>query len=111
MPRELLKYLEDIRLSCYYIIKHTSKLSKEQYNSDIVIRSFVERQLEIIGEALKQAKTIDNRIGESISGLKDIINFRNRIAHGYFDISNEIVWEIVQNDLLLLEKEVIKLLK
>jgi uncharacterized protein with HEPN domain len=41
MPRELYKYLEDIKLSCHYIIKHTRKWTLEDFKSDIVIRSFV----------------------------------------------------------------------
>ena len=64
----------------------------------------------IIGEALNQADKLDPSLSESVSNIREIINLRNVIVHGYAIIENETIWGIIENDLPQLYKEVQMLL-
>jgi len=79
------------------------------YTNDIRTKRAVERNIEIIGEAmvriLKENPNID------ISNSRKIVDARNKIIHGYDDISDDVVWGIVINHLPLLKQEAEKLLK
>ena len=81
----------------------------EKYKKDIYLRQVVERNFEIIGEAIKRLLDIDNQI--KITNARKIINARNKISHGYDEIDNEQIWNIVINHLPLLKTEVEILLK
>lgn len=76
---------------------------------DIKTRRAVERNLEIIGEALYRMVRRDPAI--DISDSRKIIDTRNRIAHGYDTVSDEIIWGIITQHLPKLKQEVEKLLK
>lgn len=75
-----------------------------------MIRCF-EPQWEIIGEAVSQLAKIDKRIVSKISKYQRIISFRNVLIHGYADLDNRIVWDIVETDLPVLVREVDLLLE
>jgi uncharacterized protein with HEPN domain len=64
--------------------------------------------LEIIGEAANRIYKIDPSI--DLPDIRKIIETRNRIIHGYDNVSAEIIWSIVERDLPLLRVNVIKLL-
>ena len=82
----------------------------QDYRSDLLLRSGVERQLQIIGEALNQANKIDPDIAELIEGFRQIINLRNVIIHGYSAIQDDTIWGILQDDLPKLYEQVNSLL-
>jgi uncharacterized protein with HEPN domain len=63
----------------------------EDYEHDLLLSSAVERQLEIVGEALNQALRVDSSLEDRISDARRIIGFRNWLAHAYSEIDNEIV--------------------
>jgi uncharacterized protein with HEPN domain len=69
----------------------------QKYERDLMLRSAVERQLEIIGEACGQAVEEDEPIEERIPALLRIVALRNRVLHGYDSVDDEIVWDIVQS--------------
>lgn len=71
-----------------------------------MLRSAVERQFEIIGEALNRLKKVDPGTLARISDYQRIIGFRNVLAHGYDVISDEIVWDVVENKLPRLGQEI-----
>ena len=96
--REVKKLLWDIEEACGLLLKFTQGRTLEQYLEDDLLRSAVERQAEIAGEALKRAADIDPSISEHISDFRAIIAFRNRLAHGYWDIAPETVWVIGTTD-------------
>jgi len=110
MQPDICRFLYDIRLACEALVEFTRNRSLEDYEADLLLRSGVERQLEIIGEALNQALKIDPTLTEEITGIREIINLRNVIIHGYATIENETIWGILQNDLPALHEQVQKLL-
>ncbi|MBI1191625.1 MAG: DUF86 domain-containing protein [Bacteroidetes bacterium] len=74
------------------------------YQKDLKTKKAVERNLEIIGEAVNrimQAKT-----DVVIANHRRIVDTRNRIIHGYDNVSDEVIWTIIIRDLPELRKEV-----
>ena len=59
-------------------------------------RSAVERQFEILGEALNQWSRIEPFISEAIPGLPRIVAFRNLLIHAYSTVDDALVWETPQ---------------
>ena len=83
LPHETKKYLFDIAEACDLIHAFTSGKTLADYQKDPLLRSGVERQFEIVGEALNQAIQNDPSLAELISNSSRIISFRNRLIHGY----------------------------
>lgn len=73
------------------------------YKIDLRTKRAVERNIEIIGEALNRIITKDDSI--NISNARKIVDTRNRIIHGYDSVSDEIIWGIVINHIPLLENK------
>lgn len=76
-----------------------------------MLRSAVERQFEIIGEALARLARLDELLAACISEYRRIIAFRNIMIHGYAQVDDRVVWDIVQSKLPALHREVVALLK
>ncbi|MBP6550013.1 MAG: DUF86 domain-containing protein [Flavobacterium sp.] len=76
----------------------------EIYQNDLKTKRAVERNIEIIGEAMSRILKEDNRI--QISNSKKIVDVRNRIIHGYDSVSDDVIWGIVIKNLPVLQKEV-----
>jgi len=110
MQPEIRKFLYDIRLACDALLTFAQDKTLEDYRADLLLRSGVERQLEIIGEALNQAHKVDPDIANMIKNFREIINLRNLIIHGYSDIEDDTVWGIFQKDVPELHKQVSNLL-
>jgi uncharacterized protein with HEPN domain len=81
------------------------------YAADPLLKSGVERQFEIIGEALRQVLMIEPGLSGVISESKRIISFRNVLIHAYSSVSDEVVWDVLQTDLPRLRKEMDSLLR
>ena len=75
-----------------------------EYKSDLKTKKAVERNLEIIGEAMNRILKIDNDF--PIDNAKNIIGTRNRIIHSYDNISDDVIWTIVVRELPLLKKQI-----
>ena len=71
-----------------------------------MLRSAVERQFEVIGEALNQMVQREPGIREKISDAPLIIASRNRLIHGYASVSDEVVWGVIERYLPVLSSEV-----
>lgn len=106
MRLEVKKYLADIQVACQRLVRFTAGKELEDYVGDEMLQSAVERQFEIIGEALNCALRIDPGMGASISDTRRIIAFRNRLIHGYSDLDMRLVWGVVKKNLPLLCREV-----
>ncbi len=108
--RDLGAYLWDIQHSAELVMRFVEGKVLQDYLKDDLLRSAVERQLGIIGEATSQALRHFPDIGEKISDLPKIIAFRNRLIHGYVEISDEVVWAIATDDVPRLRGEVEEML-
>ncbi|XOF34850.1 MAG: DUF86 domain-containing protein [Candidatus Electrothrix sp. YB6] len=99
MPHDPLVCIEDAVTACELIVQFTLDMGEVEYAADLKTQSAVERQFEIIGEALNRIKRIDPGLLDRIDNWREIIGFRNVIAHGYDVIANEIVWNSVKEDI------------
>jgi uncharacterized protein with HEPN domain len=79
------------------------------FQKDLKTRKAVERNIEIIGEAMDRILKIDPDY--QITDSRKIVDTRNRIIHGYDNVSDDVIWLIVNRYLPILEKEVRELLK
>lgn len=75
-----------------------------EYKSNLKTKKAVERNLEIIGEAMNRILKVDYDF--PIENAKNIIGTRNRIIHSYDNISDEVIWTIVVRELPLLKKQI-----
>lgn len=105
MELQTKKLLYDLEQAVALIVEFTADKAFEDYAASALLRSAVERQFEIIGEALSRLKRIDDETIEKITDHQRIIGFRNILAHGYDVVSDEIVWDIVRNRLPVLRQE------
>ncbi len=112
MPRrDARAYLYDISVACTRIAEFTSGQSLADYSGNAMIRSAVERQFEIIGEALNQLEQADPVLAERITDASRIIAFRNRLIHWYATVSDEVVWGAIEVSVPILAREVAGLLQ
>ena len=77
------------------------------YKSDLKTKKAIERNLEIIGEAMSRILKIDGNF--PVENAKNIIGTRNRIIHSYDNISDEVIWTIIVRDLPLLKIQIEKI--
>jgi len=106
MNEKVLKCLYDIKLAIEEIdsfFVHTEK-SYDSYKKDILLRRAIERNLEIIGEAM--SRILKEEPDYKIEHARRIIGLRNQIIHGYDSVSDENIWGIVRNHLPSLKLEV-----
>ena len=106
MKLQTRKLLYDIDHALGLIKEFTHNKQFEDYTTNAMLRSAVERQFEIIGEALNRLKYLEPEVLVSITDYPRIIAFRNVLAHGYDIISDEIVWDIVQHRVSILRQEI-----
>ncbi len=91
MDNEIKKYLFDIQESIDSIQKYLGdKHDFKAYMADKMLRRAVEREFEIIGEAMSRIEKLNSTI--EITSKRLIISMRNRVIYGYDKIDNEIVW-------------------
>ena len=102
-------WLLDIKQSIEEILLFLGEQSDfRAYKEDLKTKKAVERNLEIIGEAVNRILKTDNSI--QLDNAKNIIGTRNRIIHSYDNISDEVIWTIVSRELPDLKIQVEKLL-
>lgn len=81
------------------ILDFTAGKTWEDYASDNLLRSAVERQFMIMGEALSKLRQVDPATTERLRDLPQIVAFRNILVHGYADVEDAIVWRTVASEL------------
>ena len=106
MRRSVLKLLEDIRVAADSIQEYTQDTDEAGYLGNKPIRRAVEREFEIIGEALKRMSADFPDIVDRITAASQIISFRNVLAHGYDAVEDSIVWSIIEKRLPTLLTEI-----
>jgi len=111
MKIEAKKRRRDIADDCAAVGRFAAGKSFPDYLADDMFRSAVERKLEIIGEAFAKLEEADPALTENFPELRKIIGMRNRIVHGYDNVDEELVWDVVQNKLPALRQKVGSLLE
>lgn len=106
MDNNIKTWLFDILSSINEIESYFVETPKmfEIYQNDLRTKRAVERNVEIIGEAMSRILKLDSEI--EISNSRKIVDVRNRIIHGYDSVSDDIIWGIVIRNLPVLQKEV-----
>ena len=106
MDKEIKVWLFDILNSILEIESFVDfeETNFQDYSSDVKTKRAVERNLEIIGEAVNRIAKKDENL--EITDKRKIISVRNRIIHGYDQVSDELIWSIITQYLPVLEKEV-----
>ncbi len=110
MPLEPKKYLHDIRQAADLLADFTRGRTFADYARDAMLRAAVEREFEIIGEALSGLSRLDEGLASRISDHRQVIAFRNVLIHGYAEVDDRLVWDVVEGKLPTLRREVALLL-
>jgi len=110
MVRDPRAYLWDVQDAAEAIRQFTQGLGAARYAANPLVRAAVERQFEIIGEALNRLANLDPHLAGRVPDLREIVSFRNVLIHGYGKIDHMRVWRIVETLLPGLHKTVSALL-
>jgi uncharacterized protein with HEPN domain len=110
MKSDSLAPLHDVLQAGREIKTFVTGHSFDDYKSNSMLRSAVERKFEIMGEALTRVRKDDEQVLARIRDHRDIISFRNILIHGYDTIDDRIVWGVIQEDLDNLLEDVTNLL-
>lgn len=109
MQIEIQTWLEDIKQAIDEIEEFLPKKRNFfEFKKDLKTRKAVERNIEIIGEAVNRILNLEPDI--KITNARKIVDTRNRIIHGYDTVSEDIIWAILTNDLKKLRQEILNLL-
>jgi uncharacterized protein with HEPN domain len=107
---EVRKHIFDVAEASALIERFTAGKTFEDYEGDPLLRSAVERQFEIVGEALGRMLQLAPGLLPRITDARRIVAFRNRLIHGYASVANELVWGVVEGNLAALRREIQALL-
>ena len=95
-PRVL---LADADRAAADIVRFTEGMDRETYAGDALTQAAVERKFEITGEALNRLRQIYPEIAQRIPPLREVVDFRNLLIHGYAVVIPDRVWDYAENDL------------
>lgn len=87
-------YLWDAQQAALAVSSFTAGIEKNDFMQSLLLRSAVERQLEILGEALNRVRKLDPDTADLVPKIHQIIATRNFIVHEYGAVDYEIVWEV-----------------
>lgn len=110
-PERTLKTLEDIRDAAAFIIESAENKSSSEYFQDRLLRQAIERNFEIIGEAMGRLAREDPETAKRIGDYERVIAFRNVLIHGYDLVDDELVWDTVQGKVPALLAETERLIR
>ncbi len=111
MKLEVRKYLYDVQRAAALLREFTNAKTFADYEHDAMLRAAVEREFEIIGEAVARLARVDEAAAARISDYQRIIAFRNVLIHGYADVDDRLVWNVVETSLPTLAREVADLIE
>jgi uncharacterized protein with HEPN domain len=99
VPHEPRKLVADALDCASFIFEMTRDVTFDQFRDSRVIRQVVERNFEIIGEALNRLRRVDPASAAKLAEHPRIISFRNILAHGYDIVDPAIIWTVVHDHL------------
>jgi uncharacterized protein with HEPN domain len=102
MRRDPRAFLSDVIEAGHAIQQAVAGISLEGYCNSRLIRSSVEREFTIIGEALSQLSRSDAGLFAQIELAPQIISFRNKLTHEYVNVNDQLVWGVIQGNLPVL---------
>jgi uncharacterized protein with HEPN domain len=105
------KRLLDALNACRAIESFTTCRTFAEFEQNLMLRSAVERQFEIVGEALNQAQADEPELSNLIPDLRRIVGMRNRIIHGYDSVDDELLWQTIQSHIPPLTRRLAELLE
>ena len=106
--KEDLAFIEHILDNINAIEKFSKNLKKERLMSDRLRQSAIVREIEIIGEAVKNiSETLKNKHPEV--EWREIVSTRDKMIHHYFGLDLNIVWDIIKEDLPNLKEKILKI--
>jgi uncharacterized protein with HEPN domain len=111
MPRSVIAYLADILDACDAIEAVLASVDLATYKKERAIRSSVEREFILIGEAVASIRRLEPGLVDSISNARIIVGFRNILTHDYASVDDETVFGVATSDLPLLRGECAALLE
>lgn len=104
------KYLWDALRATGFLRRFAAGKTFAEYQDDVLLRSAVERQFEIVGEALSQLAKSNPDMAAQVPELPRIVAFRNILIHGYANVDDALVWQVLTDKLPQLETAVRTLL-
>jgi uncharacterized protein with HEPN domain len=106
---ELKRYLEDVAHSITMIEQFTANINSfKLYQENAMLKSAVQWQLSVIGEALNNALKLNPDL--IITNARKVVDMRNKLIHGYDEVEDNVVWNVLIKYLPLLKEEVAKLI-
>lgn len=113
MDKRILKWLYDVKIAIDEINTYFvgERMDFFEYKKNLMRKRAVERNLEIIGEAINRIIKSDNSYSSKITDALAIVGLRNQVIHAYDNISDENIWAILTNHLPKLKIEIDKLLE
>lgn len=99
MLRDPQAYLWDALQAADLLREFSAGKTFADYQAEVMLRSAVERQFEIIGEALNQLSKVDADLASQIPELRRIVAFRNILIHGYATVDDALVWQVLTEKL------------
>ena len=111
MPRDARAYLADAIEACDAIVAAVEGFDFQGYQDTRLVRSSVEREFIIIGEALMALSYVSEETFASITQSRRIVDFRNQLTHQYPTVDDAIVWAIIEHDVPVLHRDCVELLQ
>ncbi len=105
MQPEVRKRIQDALSACALIQEFTAGVNFEGFSKSALVKSAVERQFEIIGEALNKASALDASLAYRVPEIPRIVELRNRLIHGYDAVDDQLVWDVVRAKIKPLQTE------
>lgn len=105
MPRDARAYLSDIVEACDAITVAVRDLDLARYQGSRLVRSSVEREFIIIGEAAAALARLAPKVFDAITRARRIVDFRNHLTHEYPAVDDALVWAVIEHDVPVLRRE------
>jgi uncharacterized protein with HEPN domain len=105
MQRDAVAFLQDVVDACDAIVSVLSGVEFDEYHATRLLRSAVEREFTIIGEAVAVLSRLDPPLFARLTHGRRIVDFRNQLTHAYLHVDDRIVWLIARDDVPVLRAE------
>lgn len=99
MKRAPIAFLWDMQQACAAIDSFVSGVDLRSFETNLLLRSAVERQLQNIGEALSQLSKLDPALAARVPRQRQLIGFRNVLVHGYSGLNHSEIWRVLHENL------------